>query len=641
MADIIKYIDLSGLTQYDGKIKEFVNNKFDSPNFTGIPTAPTAEMGNSSTQLATTQFVELSMDELIMVSEQQPAEELNNKIWINPKGGSTTFVAEINDKITSEEDTWSSAKIEEMIGKGSTEEPQYDDIPQLFIIGARPIYQTLKDINNDNYYSKPAVDVKVIYKSRTDSWETTGTVKRQGDATTTQVKANFALKLAKKKQFKDWPENKSFTLKSGFDDGTHLRHIASARIWTDMVKTREDFDDLPDGYKNSPRLGTIDGFPVRLYYIDDGYEDTHKVNTTKKNNDYYDGIYTLMIKKSEAIAGLDCEANPDVQAMVTTAWVPGQQMSRSFGVPSARNFTAHWDAQYDTSTSRSGMELEAGYTVDENGEVVEGLSPVILQSINEIIDAVKLESDEEFKTRIEQKLDLGSALDFYIMKYTLADDDGNGKNQLMVTYDGVKWYYLAYDMSRAFYWTTQKFPEICRDPYNALFERLWNCYPERIKARYLALRKTALSYPNIVKHVEDIYNLIGSENYTIDKQIFTGIAKQDTPYNLRKTIKARLLYCDEIFNAMAPQKMCLKMTMANIPAQSVGATIDVKNYLTLTPADTTSQLIITLQNNTAGATLEGTTVTFANAGTVDIKVTTDVVIDGYYPLSTSKKVTVA
>lgn len=639
MADNKQYLDLNGLGYTIRKIDAKKAN-LESPVFTGTPTVPTATDESDDLQIANAGYVKQKVDNVVIISDTEPTEE-DNEIWINPSAALTTRMAEINDDIISPDDTWSSEKIAKAVGHG-VEEPSYDDIPQLFIIGPRPIYNTLKDINNDNYYEKPAVNVKVIYKSRTDNWETTGTVKRQGDATTTQVKANFALKLAKKKKFKDWPESKSFTLKSGFDDGTHARHVTCARVWTDIVKQREDFDDLPEGYRTSPRLGTIDAFPIKVYYIDDGYEaeDKHKVNTTKKIADYYDGVYMLMIKKSETIAGLDCEANPDVHAMVSTAWVAGAKMVNDFGKPCARNFTAHWDAQYDTSTARSGMELEAGYTVDaETGEVVEGLSPAILTSINEIIDAVALESDEAFKTRIEEKLDLTSALDFYIMKYAMADDDGNGKNQLLATYDGNKWYYLAYDMSRAFYWTDAKFPEICRDPYNALFERLWNCYPERIKARYFELRKGALSYPNIINHLENIYYLIGSELYTLDKTIFTGIAKQDTIQNIRKTIKARLLYCDKIFDAMAPQKMCLSMTLANIPAQQVGNTINIRDYLVLTPLDTTSKLIVT-SGNAEVATVNGETVTFVGAGSVSIKVTTDVVVDGYYPLAKSKTVTV-
>lgn len=580
------------------------------------------------------------INRVVEVSETQPT-SLENEIWINPEAAEVESLSEINDSIVSETDTWSSAKITEMLGKTSFEEPAYDDIPQLFIFGQRPIYNTLKDINNDNYYEKPTVNVKVMYKSRTDSWETTGTVKRQGDATTTQVKANFALKLAKKKQFKDWPESKSYTLKSGFDDGTHARHVTCARVWTDMVKARPDFDDLPEGYRTSPRCATIDAFPIKVYYIDDGYEDKHKVNTTKRIADYYDGIYMCMIKKSETIMGLDCEANPDVHAMVSTAWVPGAKMVNDFGKPSARNYTAHWDAQYDTSTSRSGMELEEGYTVDaETGEVVEGLSSAILKSINDLIDVVSLPTDEEFMAQIETHLDLTSAIDFYILKYATADDDGNGKNQLLGTYDGVKWYYAAYDMSRAFYWTTEKFPEICRDPYNALFERLWNCYPDRIRERYTELRKGPLSYPNIIKHLEDIYYSIGTELYTLDKTIFTGIAKQDTIQNLRKNIRARLLYCDEVFAAMAPQHMALTMVLANIPAQQVGNSIDVRDYLTITPANYTSKLIVT-SSATAVATVEGTIVNFVGTGSTTIKVTTDVVVDGYYPLAKSKTVTVS
>lgn len=61
-----KYLNLNGLQYYTRKLNE---KKADvqSPAFTGTPTAPTAETGTSTVQVATTEFVQNAITNVIQV----------------------------------------------------------------------------------------------------------------------------------------------------------------------------------------------------------------------------------------------------------------------------------------------------------------------------------------------------------------------------------------------------------------------------------------------------------------------------------------------------------------------------------------------------------------------------------------------
>ena len=80
MIDIKKFLDLKGLTYLCKKFQDYPDNKIlgtvinaidtvkadkESPNLTGIPTAPTAEITINNTQIATTEFVHKAIDEAV------------------------------------------------------------------------------------------------------------------------------------------------------------------------------------------------------------------------------------------------------------------------------------------------------------------------------------------------------------------------------------------------------------------------------------------------------------------------------------------------------------------------------------------------------------------------------------------------
>lgn len=62
-----KYLDKKGVAFFWGKIKEKLENKADilSPEFQGVPLAPTAEKGTATNQVATTKFVKEAIDQIL------------------------------------------------------------------------------------------------------------------------------------------------------------------------------------------------------------------------------------------------------------------------------------------------------------------------------------------------------------------------------------------------------------------------------------------------------------------------------------------------------------------------------------------------------------------------------------------------
>jgi hypothetical protein len=86
-------------------------------------------------------------------------------------------------------------------------------------------------------------------------------------------KKNFTIKLfedearsqKKKVGFKNWGEQNKFCLKANWIDISHARNVVSARLWGDVVKSRSNYNELPELLTTSPNQGAIDGFPIKVY----------------------------------------------------------------------------------------------------------------------------------------------------------------------------------------------------------------------------------------------------------------------------------------------------------------------------------------------------------------------------------------
>lgn len=198
-------------------------------------------------------------------------------------------------------------------------EPQENDIPIVNITGDLPTAKSQGEYN-----------VRISYKSLTDKFDDYGTVKVQGDSSTSYPKKNFTVKLFSnsgrtikdKRQFRDWdkPRNK-FVLKANWIDHSHARNIVNARLWSQIMKSRSDFGSLPSEL-TSGNLA-IDGFPVKVY-----------------NNGVYMGLYTWNLPK-DSLYGLVDEVDSNAIVQGDSGAYSGSILWRASKCPTTSGLTKH------------------------------------------------------------------------------------------------------------------------------------------------------------------------------------------------------------------------------------------------------------------------------------------------------------
>lgn len=227
---------------------------------------------------------------------------------------------------------------------------------------------------------------------------------------------------------------------------------------------------------SSPNCGAIDGFPVVIML----------------NNTFY-GLYTLNIPKD--------------------AW--------AFGMGSGSN-EAILCADYSAASRFNG---EATLNGDFDLEYVSDKNSVgwVTTSINRLINAVINSDGTNIDSTIAQYLDIQSAIDYMLFVSVICGNDMIGKNYILVTYDGVKWFFSAYDMDTTYglEWDGSKFnsafsPPLVSNTGHRLFELLATHKKDVLKARYKELRETILSEDNVALAFENFAKNIPTPIYNED-----------------------------------------------------------------------------------------------------------------------------
>lgn len=468
----------------------------------------------------------------------------------------------------------------------SSVEPMEDDIPKVFIDGEIPT-------------SKTDVLAELTYISKTDNFHSYLEIKCQGDSSLSYPKKNFTIKMFSdeartiklKKEFKGWGEHNKFVLKANWIDHSHARNIVSAKLWGQIVASRSNYASLPDGLKSSPNNGAIEGFPVKVY-----------------NNGTYQGIYTWNIPKDDWLYGIDeYDANQFV--------LYGQHNTNGVYAETATNFRKLWDG---VSQSDREWEVEVGTNSD-----------IVKTALNNVISLCMNADDVTFKNTLGNYLDVQSALDYYIFCYTICALDSLAQNMILVSYDGTKLYCSAYDLDSTFglWWNGQSFvstsyrcPEDYQEPYSLLWERIEKLYAEELKARYLELRNSVLSFHNMCTHFERFMDVIGLDLYVEDLTIYTGIPSGSTNNikQIRNYIRDRLTYVDgEFENIGEKEPDTPDVTLSSISATYSGGNVTVGTALTsLTGIAVTAHYSDGSTSNVTDYTLSGTIAEGENTITV-------------------------
>lgn len=397
-------------------------------------------------------------------------------------------------------------------------EPADDDIPVVSIEGE--LYATKAEGKSN---------ITITYKSNTESFTDYATAKVQGDSSQYYPKKNYTITLftdsarksKSKRLFRNWDKARNkFVLKANWVDHSHARNIVNARLWTQAVRARNDFDSLPSTLKQSNLA--IDGFPVKVYH-----------------NGVYYGLYTWNLPK-EAIYGVD--SDEETNCIIQT---DGAQDGEAMAFRSS-TMNGKW-----------------------SDELHDEMPTVIANSWTDILDFVYTSTDNIFINQIDSKIDLQSLIDVHIFLRAILATDMLLKNQTFITYDANKWYACMYDMD-----ATWGMPGLVRQeevnwrPYNAVFqddyggivtyatnylhERIWNLFQNDVIARYQELRETVLSAGNILGEFDRFMCAIPpylyAEDYaetTADGAFITIPGKTDNNIlQIRDFVVKRLEYVD-------------------------------------------------------------------------------------------------
>ena len=478
------------------------------------------------------------------------------------------------------------------------QEPGEADIPRIFFGEALP-------------QSKDETVMSFRYVSDTLNFSGWCKTKAQGNTSMTFPKKNQTVKLyvdaecseKKKLNFKGWGKQSKFCLKANWIDLTHARNVVSARLWGDVVRSREDFSQLPEEYRESPNQGAVDGFPVKVYAAG-----------------IYQGRYTLNIPKDAWMAGMD-------EDLEEHCILCGEN--------------------YGSGCFRETAVIDG---TDWTDEIHDSVPEGILTRWNEVIDFVQNSTDAEFKAQLGDYFYLDSLLDYHLFGLMSCGLDAYGKNQLYMTYDAQKWIAGMYDMDATWglWWNggsfvakdydRSEFQDFNDGSGNLLYIRLEKCFYEQLQARWEQLRSGVLSVEHIILRFEEFTDIapeaLVKEDYAVTTAdgAFTGIPSKTscTLQQIRNFAAARHDWCDTYVAGLTPMEeiSCTGITLA-YSSLLLNAGDTETLTATVTPEDCTEEIVwessnteyVTVRNGTVTAVAEGSAVVTATCGSYSASMT--------------------
>ena len=143
---------------------------------------------------------------------------------------------------------------------------------------------------------------------------------------------------------------------------------------------------------------------------------------------------------------------------------------------------------------------------------------------------------------------------------------------LLATYDGRIWGASLYDMDSTFgaLWDggsfvspTYQCPGQYQEQFSLLWQRIEQWFGKELYARYLELRKGALSLGNIVTHVEEIYDLIPDRVFNDEHSKWTNLpsVSTNTMTRFRNYMRDRVRYVDAEFAQLTADRSVVAISL--------------------------------------------------------------------------------
>lgn len=356
------------------------------------------------------------------------------------------------------------------------------------------------------------------------------TLEIQGSSSTVYPKKNWTLKFFDDEDYNesfkmrvgDIVAHDAFVFKSNWIDATHVRNIVSNRMWEQIVQSRKR---LPLREVNTPLLGKfgsdcydtgaigqVDGWPAELW-INGGFYGIGCFNIGKKRDNYN-------LKKSNK-----------------------KHVSITAGL---HNDLMNWDhAAYDLrNPSISGYE--------EGGEITD---TEVMTVINRVFDFNK-GTVAQMTPNFEQYYDKINIIDYYLLVQRLVAVDCVTKNFIWLTYDGLKWFFLPYDLDTVFglhyAGTSIAYPTTWNMNGDSIFwTKIYQILKPEIETRYAELRRNGIfTTKNVFNLAKDLELKFGQDLYKKEQQKWPDIPSKsftsiqqicDYDYN-------RLTFLDTFFN---------------------------------------------------------------------------------------------
>ncbi len=343
-------------------------------------------------------------------------------------------------------------------------------------------------------------------------------LKWQGSSSLAYPKKNYTIKFQEGfEAVEGWGEEKKYCIKANFMDFSHARNVGSARLWGQIVQTRNDENPLSPFLDNLPNSGAVDGFPIVIVL-----------------NGVYQGLHTFNVPKDGWMFKMEDEG------VQTQAIVGADNWSDATYFKSAATFDGDFEVEHNSNES-----------------VSEDIT-WIKDSINRMLEVCMASNGEDLDTTVNQYIDLDSAIDYYIFTTLIGAFDAYGKNYLLATFDGNKWFFSAYDMDTTFGINYDGSAFVVPDMpgtgtlleygENHLIMGLILKYKrDALIQRYWDLRETVLSEENVIGTMRSVMEGVPREMFDADKRIWETIPSTDKSNitQIEEWYKRRVVLMDE------------------------------------------------------------------------------------------------
>lgn len=315
---------------------------------------------------------------------------------------------------------------------------------------------------------------------------------------------------------REWGVRDKFVLKADYIDHSHARNVVSARLWGDVVSTRNNADETLLSLSN---YGAIDGFPIKVYI-----------------NDVYQGLYNLTIPKDKKLLGMS--DNTKHAFVCGEAWGNGVYFYRQFHptpfIFDDGDVCVITQEDYENYI-KDGITPAKAWVIEWDDESSDWVPNSLNNISNIVIDDTAYADGEMFRKAIEKYVDVDSLIDYIIFIHVFHLKDNWGRNMILGTYDGVKWFASAYDLDTAFgihYSGEAFFPLdswlLTKSLYrysNKLFYRIITNYSDKFKERYAQLRAIggALSNSNIFDKIYGYCKEVPDTLLNIENDVYSKV----------------------------------------------------------------------------------------------------------------------